>query len=117
MFSSIIPVVLFTLSTAVAAKDCTSSSAAQSANAVQDQTICLKDGSERSYTIYLPESYSSADATAHPLILSYHGGSKTPEDQIALDLLTTSYFNKDAIVVYPAGIDVCLLQSSGGVKS
>lgn len=43
------------------------------------------------------------------LELLYSGGSRTAERQQALDLLSTSYFNKDYIVVYPNGLDVSRL--------
>ena len=106
LFSTLsLPAVLLILK-AVAAQDC-SSAPITSAGSKKSQTICLSGGDKRSYTIYLPENYGSS-TTLHPLILSYHGGTRTPDTQIGLDLFTTPYFNQDAVVVYPAGIDVCL---------
>jgi poly(3-hydroxybutyrate) depolymerase len=108
-----IPVVILTLSAlSTAQQDCTTSPPAQLANSSQNQTICLQNGSQRNYTLYLPEDYASGNATAvHPLILSYHGGGETPQNQIQLDLLTHPFFNQDAIVAYPSGLDVRFLWS------
>lgn len=52
----------------------------------------------------IPPNYYPGIPT--PVILSYHGGTKTAEDQLELDQLTNPEFNTDAIVVYPQGIDV-----------
>jgi len=59
---------------------------------------------DRRYLLFVPPSYSPTAPT--PVILSYHGGSRTADDQLALDGLTTPFFNTKYIVVYPYGIDV-----------
>lgn len=59
---------------------------------------------DRRYLLYIPVNYDPG--TPAPLILSYHGGTRTAESQQALDLLSTTYFNEDHIVVYPNGINV-----------
>lgn len=56
---------------------------------------------ERRYVVFVPPEYSAGNPT--PLIMSYHGGSRDPENQIALDLLTDPDYNTDKIVVYPEG--------------
>ena len=105
--------VILTLSTAVAQQACVTSPAAQSANSLQNQTICLQDGTQRGYTLYLPDDFAAGNTSLlYPLILSFHGGAETPANQIQLDLLTEPYFNQDAIVAYPAGLGVWPLQSS-----
>lgn len=58
----------------------------------------------RTNRLYLPVNYQPG--TPSPLVLSYHGGTRTPQWQEELDLLNTTYFNKDYIVVYPQGLDV-----------
>lgn len=68
-----------------------------------DTTQEVKLG-DRSYRLYFPVNYRQKKPA--PLILSYHGGSRTAKWQEELDLLTTTYFNKDYIVVYPQGINV-----------
>lgn len=68
-----------------------------------DTTLNVNIG-DRRYLLYLPVNYKP-DRPA-PLVLSYHGGTRTAETQQELDLLTTTYFNRDHIVVYPNGIGV-----------
>lgn len=76
-----------------------------------DTTLNVTLG-DRRYLLYFPVNYKP-DKPA-PLVLSYHGGTRTAETQQALDLLTTSFFNKDHIIVYPNGIGVrsCLLKAT-----
>lgn len=62
------------------------------------------DLGDRRYLLYIPVNYDTARPA--PLILSFHGGTRTAETQQALDLLSTTYFNQDYIVVYPNGVDV-----------
>lgn len=62
----------------------------------------------RTNRLYLPVNYQPG--TPSPLVLSYHGGTRTPQWQEELDLLNTTYFNKDYIVVYPQGLDVSRLR-------
>ncbi|KAK2751241.1 ferulic acid esterase [Colletotrichum kahawae] len=59
---------------------------------------------DRDYLLFIPPKYSKT--SPNPIIFSYHGGTKTPEEQRDLDLLETSYFNKDHIVVYLRGYEV-----------
>lgn len=68
-----------------------------------DTTVNINIG-DRRYLLYLPVNYEPNKPA--PLVLSYHGGTRTAESQQALDLLTTTYFNQDYIVVYPNGIGV-----------
>ena len=64
----------------------------------------LSGGLQRNYLISIPTSYNAIFPT--PIILSYHGGVRTAEDQLQLDQLTNPEFNKFAFVVYPQGINV-----------
>lgn len=73
-------------------------------NGVQIDTTLNVNIGDRRYLLYLPVNYEP-DRPA-PLVLSYHGGTRTAETQQGLDLLTTTYFNRDYIVVYPNGIGV-----------
>lgn len=68
-----------------------------------DTTLNVTLG-DRRYLLYFPINYKP-DKPA-PLVLSYHGGTRTAETQQALDLLSTTYFNQDYIIVYPNGIGV-----------
>ena len=62
------------------------------------------NGLDRSYLIWVPNSYKPG--TQSSVILSYHGGTKTAEDQLQLDKLTDPFFKTSSIVVYPQGINV-----------
>lgn len=55
----------------------------------------------RRYRVFLPGSYE--ENTKTPVILSYHGANHQIEDQVLLDGLTSSFFNKDYVVVYLQG--------------
>lgn len=77
-----------------------------------DTTLNVTLGTRR-YLLYFPANYQP-DKPA-PLVLSYHGGRRTAEEQQALDLLSTTYFNEDYIVVYPNANDARLL--TGGLCS
>ena len=66
-------------------------------------------GQQRNYLIFTPPLYDSN--VSAPLILSYHGGLRTAEHQLALDQFTNPEFNPGAFVVYPQGIDVCFFLS------
>lgn len=59
-------------------------------------------GSERTYMYFLPEKYDQSKP--NPLILSFHGASRTSEWQADLDQLTDPYFNTDHVVVYPQAL-------------
>lgn len=73
-------------------------------NQVQIDTTLNVTLGDRRYLLYFPMNYQP-DKPA-PLVLSYHGGTRTAESQQALDLLTTTYFNQDYVVVYPNGVNV-----------
>lgn len=70
-----------------------------------DTTLNVALG-DRRYLLYFPVNYKPD--TPAPLVLSYHGGTRTAEIQQALDLLTSTYFNQDYITVYPNGINARL---------
>ena len=82
----------------------------QSPGAVANVTIS-SGGLARNYLLFVPPTYHAFSPT--PLILSYHGGSKTAQDQLLLDQLTTPKFNTESFVIYPQGINVriCLADS------
>lgn len=71
-----------------------------------EYTIPYKDdqGRDRDYLLFIPPGYSTKNP--NPVIFSYHGGDKTPQDQRDLDLLETPEFNKNHIVVYLRGFEV-----------
>ncbi|KAI1852610.1 hypothetical protein JX266_002151 [Neoarthrinium moseri] len=58
--------------------------------------------SNRTYMYFLPTTYQPDKPT--PLILSFHGASRTSDWQADLDRLTDPYFNTDHIVVYPQAL-------------
>ncbi|KAL0932135.1 ferulic acid esterase [Colletotrichum truncatum] len=58
-------------------------------------------GHDRDYLLFIPPQYSKKNP--NPVIFSYHGGNKTPEEQRDLDLFETPEFNTDHIVVYLRG--------------
>lgn len=68
-----------------------------------EQTYNVSIG-DRRYLLWFPANY--VPTTPAPVILSYHGGTRVAEEQQRLDLLSTSYFNQDYIVVYPNGFNV-----------
>lgn len=55
----------------------------------------------RSYRVFIPPEYAPTAPSA--AIISYHGATKTPEEQQGLDQFTNPDYNTDKIVVYPAG--------------
>jgi poly(3-hydroxybutyrate) depolymerase len=61
-------------------------------------------GYQRSYLVFIPPTYDADIPT--PIILSYHGGLRTAEDQLQLDEFTNPEFNTQSFVVYPQGINV-----------
>lgn len=72
-------------------------------NVTTGQTTNVTLG-DRWFLLYMPEKYDPT--TPSPLILSFHGGDQTAPDQQELDLLSTSYFNQQHVVIYPNGIGV-----------
>lgn len=77
---------------------------AQSPGEVANITLS-SGGLLRSYLVFVPPNYNPLVPT--PVILSYHGGTQTAEDQLRLDQLTNPEFNTEAFVIYPQGINVC----------
>jgi len=73
-------------------------------------SICVDGKSQRSYLLFIPKNYD-ADKTDRSIIFSFHGGGRDAPLQKDLDRLTDSYFNEDAIVVYPQGegVSFCFL--------
>lgn len=55
----------------------------------------------RSYRVFIPPEYAPTSPSA--AVISYHGATKTPEEQQGLDQFTNPDYNTDKIVVYPAG--------------
>ncbi|KIY01593.1 uncharacterized protein Z520_03145 [Fonsecaea multimorphosa CBS 102226] len=74
----------------------------QAVGGVTNVTI-TSDGNGRSYLIFIPPTYCEDTPTS--LIVSYHGGARSAEDQLELDLLTSPEFNNKSIVVYPQGVN------------
>lgn len=93
----------------VAAIEAVASAGCSSAQNVSTGTTKEVKLGSRDYLLYFPVNYQPNKPA--PVVLSYHGGHRTPESQEALDLLTTTYFNKDYIVVYPRGVNVSPLLS------
>ncbi|CAJ2511378.1 Uu.00g070030.m01.CDS01 [Anthostomella pinea] len=68
--------------------------------ALATRTNATLSSSGRTYMYHLPATYNASSPT--PLILSFHGSTRTPDWQADLDLLTDEFFNPDWIVAYPA---------------
>ena len=60
------------------------------------------DGQTREYDIYIPAIYNGSDAV--PLILSFHGGSGTSADQIAIGDMSSIADTANFIAVYPQAL-------------
>ncbi len=69
----------------------------------------------RRYLQFIPSTYSPS--TPAPVILSYHGGSRTADDQLKLDQLTNPFFNDKYIIIYPYGINVSRCPSPSPLPS
>ncbi|OZJ01666.1 hypothetical protein BZG36_05673, partial [Bifiguratus adelaidae] len=69
-----------------------------------DNKTCIDyvSGTLRNFLISIPSTYSQQSQV--PIILSYHGGTKTAQHQLELDQLTNPQFNTFAMVVYPQGL-------------
>ncbi|KAF1986957.1 carbohydrate esterase family 1 protein [Aulographum hederae CBS 113979] len=61
----------------------------------------ISGGFNRSYLFHLPKAYDID--TPAPLIFSYHGRTRSAEQQEGLSQFSNSSYNKDAIAVYPQG--------------
>lgn len=77
----------------------------QAVGKVANVTI-TSGGLPRYYLIFIPPTYQAE--VPSPAILSYHGGNRTPEDQLELDQLTNPEFNTNTFVIYPQGFNVCI---------
>ncbi len=84
---------------ALGSAGCGTQRAAVGTNKILNQTL-----GDRRYLLFVPPSYVASQPA--PVVLSYHGGGRTADDQLALDQLTNPYFNTEYIVIYPYGIDV-----------
>ncbi|KAH7139138.1 Alpha/Beta hydrolase protein [Dendryphion nanum] len=62
-------------------------------------------GGDRKYLIYVPENFSSTNNESAPLILAFPGQLMPAWSMELVTNLSSPYFNKDAIVVYPEGLD------------
>lgn len=78
----------------------------QTVGSVANVTI-TSGGLSRFFLVSIPPTYKADVPT--PAILSYHGGQRTAESQLQLDQLTNPEFNTDSFVIYPQGINVCIL--------
>ena len=61
-------------------------------------------GGIRQYNIHLPLQYNPN--VVHPLMISYHGGTETMEEQEQLSQFSYNSVNPGMIAVYPQGINV-----------
>lgn len=66
--------------------------------ATSSETEVTLNDSDRTYLYWLPPGYDGSTPT--PLIFSFHGAGGSAAQQAKLDLLTTSDFNTDHILVY-----------------
>ncbi len=66
--------------------------------------------SNRAYSLTVPQDYNNSVAT--PLLLAFHGRGENNLIQEQTSKFSDPYFNDGAIVVYPQGIDVSLVQRS-----
>ena len=58
----------------------------------------------RNFSIHLPTTYEPTHA--YPLMISYHGGTETKEEQERVSRFSHSSVNPQMVVVYPQGINV-----------
>ncbi|KAI9925719.1 hypothetical protein ASPWEDRAFT_42377 [Aspergillus wentii DTO 134E9] len=61
------------------------------------------DGTARKYIIHIPSNYDQDKPV--PVIFSFHGRTKTAEEQQGLSQFSNEDWNPDAIAVYPQGLD------------
>lgn len=61
-------------------------------------------GRNRSYLLHIPTNYDIN--TPAPLIISYHGAGETPAISESSSLFSSSVYNQDFVVAYPAGVGV-----------
>lgn len=84
---------------------CTTSTISKQPGSTQNLQLCIDGKTQRSYVLFIPKNYADS-SSPKSLIVSYHGATRTAQSQLELDKLTDTYFNKDAIVVYPQGVGV-----------
>lgn len=77
----------------------------QALGSVTNLTI-ISGGIDRSYLLFIPPKCNTTSENLAPLIISYHGGTKSSLDQLQLDQFTNPEFNEKAVVAYPQGINV-----------
>ena len=70
----------------------------------RNYTVSNTSGGTRTYSIHLPANYDPH--TQHPLMISYHGGTQTKEEQDQLSQFSNNTINPNMIAVYPQGIEV-----------
>lgn len=76
----------------------------QTAGEVYNVTIPTSQDDSRWALISIPPKYDAGAKTQ--VILSFHGATRTADNQVKLDGLTEASVNSDKIVVYPQGVDV-----------
>jgi poly(3-hydroxybutyrate) depolymerase len=68
----------------------------------KSKNISIESGGlERSYLLHIPKSYDATSSV--PLILSFHGRSKSAKEQEELSQFANASINPDAISVFPQG--------------
>ncbi|KAF2706088.1 carbohydrate esterase family 1 protein [Pleomassaria siparia CBS 279.74] len=60
----------------------------------------------RQYIAHLPEGFSATNDKSAPLILAFHGQQQPAYSMERITGLSTSFFNKDSIVIYPEGLNI-----------
>ena len=72
----------------------------------ESQIITIpSSGGDRNFSIHLPATYNPT--RKYSLMISYHGGTETMEEQEKMSRFSRSSVNPQMIVVYPQGIKVC----------
>ncbi|EUC47021.1 carbohydrate esterase family 1 protein [Bipolaris oryzae ATCC 44560] len=61
---------------------------------------------EREYILHLPTNYAPSNNKPAPLIFAFHGQLQPARNMEKISQLSDPNFNKDSIVVYPAGMNV-----------
>ncbi|KAH8201522.1 hypothetical protein TruAng_004293 [Truncatella angustata] len=98
----VIPLIALLAALAAASESQTGCKASEPPVSIGTRHKTTLSPSNRTYTYFLPEKYDQKKA--NPLIISFHGASRTSDWQANLDLLTDPFFNKDHVVVYPQAL-------------
>lgn len=61
---------------------------------------------QREYILHLPVNYAPSNNKPSPLVFAFHGQMQPAWNMEKISQLSDPNFNKDSIVVYPAGMDV-----------